>query len=233
MIDPQLIAVSPAVHARVTGLFGVVMLASGSFAGYVSSRLVERGDIVATSTNFVAFGSLVRWGIVSSLIMMVAFLFYGLLLYGLLKPVNPSHAVIMIALVLAAVPIYMLNQVNLLATLLAATSQRHEQVELFLELHRFGSLVAGLFFGLWLFPLGLLVFRSTFFPRVLGILLMVGSPGYLVLFVEAFLVPSSERTLWTNPFLVLTHVSELAMMLWLLLRGVNARQWERRGLGPS
>ena len=59
---------------------------------------------------------------------------------------------------------------------------------------------------------------------------MFGSLGYLVLFVQAFLFPGSERTLWTNPFLVVTHVSEGALMLWLLIRGLNVDQWEKRAL---
>jgi hypothetical protein len=93
-----------------------------------------------------------------------------------------------------------------------------------------GNLIAGIFFGPWLFPLGFLVFKSGFFPRLLGILPMVGSPGYPTLFVEAFFFPGTERTLWTNPFLVVTHVEELAMMLWLLILGLNVDQWENRAL---
>jgi hypothetical protein len=120
----------------------------------------------------------------------------------------------------------MLNQVNQFAALLAASDGLREQVKLFLELQRFGSQVAGIFFGLWLIPLGLLVLRSSFLPRFLGILLLFGSPGYLVLFAQAFLFPGSEGTLWTNPFLVVTHVSELALLFWLLVRGVNAARWE-------
>ena len=57
---------------------------------------------------------------------------------------------------------------------------------------------------------------------------MFGSLGYLVLFVQAFLLPGSERTLWGNPLLVVTHVSELALLLWLLIKGVNVDQWEKR-----
>ena len=136
----------------------------------------------------------------------------------------------MVALVLVAVPIYMLNQVNQYAVLQSALSQQNEQVKLFLDLARFGSLVAAIFFGLWLFPLGLLVFKSGFLPRPLGILLMCGSPGYVILFVQAFLFPGSERTLWSNPFLILTHIAELALMLWLLIRGLNVDVWRRRTL---
>ena len=121
----------------------------------------------------------------------------------------------------------MLNQVNLFAALLSASDQLHEQVKLYLEFQRFGSLVASIFFGLWLFPLGLLVFKSGFLPRAIGILLMIGSLGYLVLFVQGFLFPGSERTLWTNPFLVVTHLSELALWLWLLIKGVDVEKWEK------
>jgi hypothetical protein len=169
----------------------------------------------------------------SSLIMMVAFLLYALLLYRLLGPVNKSHATAMVAFVVASVPLYMLNQVNQVAALLLAPDQRYEQVKLFLDLHRAGNLIAGIFFGLWLFPLGLLVFKSGFFPRIIGVLLMLGSPGYLVLFAQAFFFPGSERTLWTNPLLMVTHASELAMMLWLLIKGLNLDQWERSALESS
>lgn len=221
---------SPLFHARVTGFLGVVMLASGSFAGSVGSRLIVRGDVVATSNNITASESLFRLGIVSSLIMMIAFLIYALLLYQLLRPVQKTNAMIMVGLVVASIPIYMFNQVNQFAALLLASDGLYEQVKLFLDLQRFGTLIAAIFFGLWLFPLGLLVFRSGFLPKFLGVLLMLGTLGYLVLFVQAFLFPGSEATLWTNPLLVVTHASELAMMLWLLIRGVNVEQWERRSL---
>jgi hypothetical protein len=223
----ELIGASPVAHARITGLVGIVPLVSGSFAASVASRLVVRGDAVTTSRNLVASESLFRLGLLGTLIMMIAFLFYALLLYRLLRRVNSSHAKIMVGLVVVSVPIYMLNQVNQYAALLEASSQRYEQVQLFLDLHRLGNLIAGIFFGLWLFPFGLLVYRSGFFPRFLGILLMLGSPGYVILFVQAFVFPGSEGTLWTNPLLVVTHVSEAAMLLWLLFRGLNVDAWDR------
>jgi hypothetical protein len=226
--NPDLIGGSPLVHARVSGLVGLVVLGSGSFAGIVAGRLILRGDVAGTSRNILASESLYRLGIVASLGMMIAWLFYALLLHRLLRRVHRWHAMTMLLLVVAAVPIYMLAQANLVGALLAAAGQQPEQVKLFLELHRFGSLVAAVFFGLWLFPLGLLVFNSGFLPRFLGLLLMAGTLGYLVLFVQAFLFPGFERTPWTNPFLALTHASELALLLWLLAKGVNVERWEQR-----
>ena len=219
---------SPLVHARITGLVGVVTLVSGTFAGSVASKLIVRGDAAATSRNLVASEPLFRLGILGSLVMMIAWLFYALLLYQLLQPVHKAHAMTMLALVLASVPLYMLNQVNLFAALPLASEQLHGQVKLYLDLHRLGNIIASLFFGLWLIPFGLLVFRSGFFPRVLGILLMVGSLGYLVLFIQTLLFPGTKTTLWSSPLLVVTHASELAMMLWLLSRGLNRDRWRSR-----
>lgn len=231
--NAELIGASPIIHARVAGVVGAVVLASGSFAGFVGSSLIVSNDAAATSTNIVASEVLFRFGIVGSLVMMIAWLFYALLLYRLLRSVDKNHAMAMVALVLASVPIYMLNEVNLFATLPLASRHLFEQVELFLDVYRFGNSIAAIFFGLWLFPLGLLVFKSGFLPRFLGILLMFGTLGYLVLFVQAFFFPGSERTLWSNPLLIITHVSELALLLWLLIMGVNADEWEKSILTPA
>lgn len=219
---------SPVGLARIAGLVGTAVLASGSLAGFLASKLVVRDDVVATATNMVESEGLLRLGIVASLVMMIASLLYALLLYRLLRPVDRHRAALMLGLLAVSVPVYMLNQVNHYAAFLSASDGLYDRVELFLDLHRFGNLVAAIFFGLWLLPLGLLVFRSGFLPRILGALLMVGSLGYLVLFVQAFFFPGSERTLWSNPFLVVTHLSELALMLWLLIRGVDAERWRER-----
>lgn len=223
----ELIGASPRVHARTTGVVGLVLLASGSFGAFVASRVLVRDDLAATAANIVESETLYRLGISSGLVMMVAWTFYALLLYRLLRRVDRSLARTMLALVLTAVPIYMLNQVNAFAALLYASDAEYDQVKRFLELHRFGDLVAGIFFGLWLLPLGWLVLKSGFIPKVLGILLMFGSLGYLVRFVQAFFFPGSEGTLWSNPLLVVTHLSELALLLWLLVRGVSVEESAR------
>lgn len=227
----ELIGESPLLHARIAGLLSLLVLATGSFAGFVASRLIVPDDVGATVGRLVAAESLFRFGIAGSLVMMVAWLFYALLLHRLLRPVDASAARTMLLLVLAAVPLYMLNQANQLGVLLSARDQLHEQAAMFLELHRFGSLVASIFFGLWLFPLGFLVLRSGFLPRILGIALLVGGPGYLILFAQGLLLPGSEPTLWTNPFLVITHLAELALLLWLLVKGVNVERWDERARG--
>lgn len=219
---------SPLVLARLAGLIGIIVLASGSFSNYAGSRIIVRGDTATTSANILASESFFRLGIVSGLLMILFWMFYALLLYKLLKPVDKGHAMLMLVLVLVCVPVFMLNQVNLYAALPLAADHMQAQMTFYLDLHRHGNVIAAIFFGLWLFPLGLLVFRSGYLPRVLGILLMIGCFGYLVLFIQVFLFPGTEATLWTNPLLVVTHISELSLMLWLLIKGVNLKLWERR-----
>lgn len=224
---------SPVARARVAGLVGVATLAAGTFAGVVHRDLVVAGDAAATASNLVASETLFRLGLAGGLVMMVVFVVYVLLLYRLLERVDRTWAMAMAALALASVPLYMLNQVNAVGALLSASGGAVERVELFLELHRAGNLVASIFFGLWLFPLGLLVYRSGFLPRALGVLLMAGSPGYVVAFARGFLAPGTEGGLWSDPLLAVTHLSEAALMLWLLVRGLNADAWRERAAGRA
>ena len=219
---------SPETHARVAAVFGLVMLVGGTFANWASTRLLVRDDLATTASNLVANESLLRYSILGSLAMMVAWVFYALFLYRLLRPVDGRPALTMLALVVTSVPIYMLNQTNLFAALPLAKAGQLEQLGVSLEIFRFGNSVATIFFALWLLPLGVLVLRSTFLPKVLGVLLLLGTPGYLIHFAQALLFPSAAPSLWGNPFLVVTHLSELALLLWLLVRGVHPGRWAER-----
>lgn len=227
MKHATLIGAAPLAHARLTGIVGVAVLASGSFAGYVASRLLVQDDMAATLANVAGSAALFRLGIAGSLAMMVAFLVYALLLHRLLQPAGRGLATAMLSLAAVSVPVYMLNQASLYALLPLARDALHAEAGRALELYRFGNAVGAIFFGLWLIPLGLLVFRCGYLPRAIGVLLTVGSLGYLVLFVQAFFFPGLARGLWSNPLLLVTHASELALMLWLLVRGVNTAAWER------
>jgi hypothetical protein len=98
-------------------------------------------------------------------------------------------------------------------------------VSLFLDLYEHGFLISHIFFGLWLFPMGYLVFKSGFLPKFLGILLIIAGFGYLADFILFFLFPGVGVTV--SEF---TFVGEVLLLLWLLLRGVNVKQWEKRAL---
>jgi len=227
---------SPLTRARIAGF---VYLGLGLFAPfaliYVPATLIVRGDAAATSNNIIASEALFRLGIVSSLLKEIVYLFVVLALYQLLKPVNKSIAVLMVIFVLVAVPIAMLNEVNQLAVLLLlsgadylkvfTTDQLHAVGLLFLNLHGRGLLIAQIFWGLWLLPMGYLVFKSGFLPRVLGFLLMIGCLGYVIQRFAVFLLPNYNLNI-----IFFTSWGELLFPLWLVIKGVNVEVWEKRAL---
>jgi len=224
------------VHPSITGtarLAGGLYLAMMPFAAlgvlYVPSVLVVPGDPAATARNILASETLFRSGTVSHLIGQTIFIFLVLALYRLLSPVNKDHARLMAVLALLGVPIAFLNEVNHLAALqllrgpdyLGAftTDQLQAQAMLFLDHRRLGLLIAQVFWGLWLMPLGYLVFTSGMLPRVLGVLLIVAGCGYLVDCGTHLLIPGIDTTVTQ-----FTFVGEVLFPLWLLIKGVNVER---------
>lgn len=219
--------------ARVAGLLYLLMVPLGIFGIlYVPSALIVSGDAATTAKNIVASEGLFRLSIVSALLVEIINILVALVLYRLLKPVNKNQAFAMVIFVLASVPIAMLNQLNNFAVLLLLrgadrftafeTNQLHAQMMLFLDLHKNGEFIAQIFWGLWLFPLGYLVFKSGFLPRILGAILMIGCFGYLIDSFAFFLFPDSDVFVSQ-----LTAIGEILLPLWLLVKGVNVQQWER------
>jgi hypothetical protein len=175
---------------------------------------------------------LFRLGIVSNLVGQVCFVFLGLAFYDLFKSTDKSRARTLLALVTASVPIAFLSMLNKLAPLVLLKdpgflkafepAQLQALAMLFLELHKYGSLLAGIFWGLWLFPLGLLVFESGYFPRFLGVLLFAGFAGYLGESLAAFLFPSAGKVV-SPIFNMLMIIGEVPFMLWLIIFGARER----------
>jgi uncharacterized protein (DUF486 family) len=229
---------SPLYRARVAGFLYLTLLPLGMFGLYVSSILIVPGDAATTAYRIMASESLFRLSIVSALLVQIANVFVVLALYRLLKPVNREMALLMVILLLLGVPIAMLNELNHFAVLLLLSganyltpftaSQLQALVPLFLALHKLGVSIAGIFWGLWLFPMGYLVLKSGFLPRILGILLIIGCFGYLIDSFAAFLLPNSEVNV-----AILTFWGEVLLPLWLVIKGVNLEQWNKRALEPA
>src|SRR5579871_232621 len=208
--------------ASVFGVFGLL---------YVPSKLIVHGDAAATARNIAASETLFRLGIAGNLIGQALFILVALALYDLLKPVNQRHAIAMLTLILVATPIALLNELNAIAALLLVRGadflslvdkpQRDALAMLFLRLHGHGFDIAGIFWGLWLFPLGLLVYRSGFLPRILGVGLMLNCFAYPINSFTALVLPQYERMVsrWTSPL----QFCELAFMLWLLIMGARQK----------
>jgi hypothetical protein len=219
--------------ARAAGLLYLGLVPLGFFGIYVTSRLVVPGDAAITAQNIVASASLFRLGIVSALLVQIVNVVVVLALYRLLKPVSRDVALLMVVFLLLGVPIAMLNELNSFAVLLLLSGadylkpftagQVQALVPLFLGLHQLGISIAGIFWGLWLFPMGYLVYKSGFLPRILGVLLIIGCFGYLIDSFAAFLLPGRDVNI-----AVFTFWGEVLLPLWLLVRGVGVEQWEQR-----
>ena len=225
---------NPKKTARVAGLLYLMIAIFGIFSMlYGPESLIVPGDVTATVENIAASESMYRLAFMGDLIGHVIFVFLFLFLYKLLKPVNRNIAVLMVVLVLVGIPIAMLNDLNQIAALLLSSGadysavfsadQSNAQVMFYLDLYESGLRIAYIFWGLWLFPLGYLVFKSGFLPKILGVLLIIAGFGYLFEFVTYFLFPDLEISIR-----MFTFWGEVFFALWLLIKGVNVEQWERR-----
>jgi hypothetical protein len=213
---------------RVAGLLYLLMGLPAPFALiYLPGKLIVHGNATATANNIAASETLVRLGIAGQLISQILFIFVVRALYDLFKGVNQRRASLMLILVLVSVPIALVNEVNSIAALLLARGadfvsalekpQRDVLAMLFLNLHGGGIAVAQIFWGLWLFPLGLLVYRSGFIPRILGVLLIVNGFVYPVLSFTYFLMPQYRPAV--ARYVTLPELGELWFILWLLIKG--------------
>lgn len=216
--------------ARVAGAVYLSLVLTAPFSLlYVPGKLIVRGNAAATASNILTHEMLFRLCIVSELLSSVIFICLGLALYRLLSGVNKTWAGAMVALVLVSAAVGFLNVLNYVAALtlihgtefLAAfeTPQRYALGMLFLRLHGQGEMMNEIFWGLWLFPFGLLVFRSGFLPRFLGVWLMLACFVWVALSLTALLFPPYYEAAFKMAQPVL--FAELAIMLWLLIKGAK------------
>jgi hypothetical protein len=217
---------------RFAGLLYVLVSIPGAFALiYVPSKLIVQGNATATANNIAASETLFRAGIAAELISQILFMWVALALYDLLKGVNQRRASLMLTLIVVSIPIALLNELNAIAALILVRgadflsifekTQRDALAMLFLNLHSRGFGIAAIFWGLWLLPLGLLVYRSGFLPRILGVLLMANCFSYVVTSFTSLLLPQYGKIVnrWTMPL----QFGELLFMFWLLIKGANPK----------
>ena len=216
--------------ARVAGLLYVLACIPAPFRLiYVPRTLIVPGNATATASKILASESMFRLGMAGELITAIAFLFAVLALYRLLQSVNKRHASLMVTLFAISIPISCLNVLNEIAALILLRGadflsvfprpQLDALAMVFLRLHGFGFVVAAIFWGLWLFPFGLLVYRSGFLPRILGVLLMINCFAYVIPSFTALLLPQYRdvATRIALPFLL----GEAAIVLWFLIKGAK------------
>ena len=220
-------------NARVAGLLYLTLMTAPLRLIYIQDKLIVSGNAAATATNIATHQTIFRLGMLSDLFTATMAIFLTLALYRLFKVVDQGLAVIMVILgSLVSAPIYFVNTINDAAALLLVRGadflavfdkpQRETLAMLFLRLHNHGVLVNQVFWGLWLLPFGLLVYRSRFIPRVLGVWLILNGFAYVVLSVTGIMWPPYLAKVWSAALPVM--FGELAIMLWLIVIGAKERQ---------
>jgi hypothetical protein len=216
--------------ARIAGAIYLSMVFTAPFCLiYVPSKLIVRGNAAATADNILAHETMFRLSIFGDLIGQVIFVCLAIALYRLLSSVNKTWAALMVAFVLVSAAVGFFNTLNNIAALILFRGsefltvfdkpQRDALGMLFIRLHTQGIFIDEIFWGLWLFPFGLLVFRSGFMPRFIGVWLMINCFGYVALSSIALFFPDYYQAAFR--YLQPVLFGELVVMLWLLIKGAK------------
>ena len=225
--------ISPRLKARITGVFYLLTILTGIFAqGFVSERLVVQGDAAATATNILAHKGLFQLGFAVFMIEMACNIVITALFYDLLKPVSRSVSLVAAFLGLAGCVIKTLSRLFFIAPLFILGGAHYlsvfsaEQLQalalLFLKVNDHGAAIALVFFGFYALLQGYLIIRSTFLPRTLGMLSVLGGVGWL-----SFLYPPLGYRLF--PYIAAFGIlGAVSLILWLLVFGLNEQRWKEQ-----
>ena len=231
---------SPRAMARFAGLLYLLIAVCGGFSFfYVRTTIIVPGDATATVSKLMASEWLFRLGIVGDAVVFLSEIVLIAILYALLKPVSKTLSLAAALARLAMVVMQGMNLLNYFFVLLLVSGagyltvfepdQLHALVLLFLNAYEYVALIWGTFFGLHTLLLGYLVYKSGYFPRILGVLLVLASFGYLIDSFGNVLLPQYDE-LYASTVVLLAIVGELSLTFWLLIKGVNVEQWKKRAL---
>ena len=229
--------------ARLAGLLYVVMGLPGAFFLQVVPRLlVVRGDAAATAEHMLSSEPLFRIGLAAELVSNLVFILTPLVLYQLFKPVDGRKAALMVIFVLVSIPISLVIVVFETAAYTVLTGpdylsvftsgQREALALLLVGLHSRALDIAAIFWGLWLVPLGLLVYESGFAPRVIGGLLVIAGAAYVLAAFTALLVPQ-YGSLVANLAAVPEGLGEISFVIWLFAGRTRAMTVASPAVAPS
>ena len=234
VMTERIVETSPRFKARIAGVFYLLTIVARMFVEiFVRNRLVVSDDAAATATNIMAHEPLFRWGFAGDIISFASYIALTALLYELFKPVNRSLSLVaaffsLVASVVQAIsslfhlaPLFLLGGAPYLRVF--TVDQLQALALVFLRLRAAAYHNIGLvFFGLYLLLVGILMLKSTFLPRILGVLMALAGLSYVL-----FLSPPLVRSL--QPYiLVFPGIGQISLCLWLMVFGVNAQRWKEQ-----
>jgi len=214
--------------ARIAGALYFLYIIATAFANAFRTKLIDMDDALTTSTNIQASAELFKIGFLSDILAGLLFLLAAWALYVLLKSVHRDIALLFLLLNAAGVVVQCLNMLNLYSAFLLSSGAEFmkalqpEQIPAlamhFITLHEAGFMIAQFFFSAWVFPLGYVVYKSGFLPRILGTILMIECFGWLLYPMQYFLFPSTVVVYFSS---AIGFIGEFSLTLWLLIMGVK------------
>ncbi len=235
-VSERISEASPQFKARMAGVFYLLTILTGTFSLFGGGNLIVSGDAAATASNILANELLFRLSLVSNLIAGACYIVVTVLLYGLLKPVSRTLAMMAAFFSLAGCSAGALVGLFHLAPLTVlgdaySTVFGVEQVQslayLSLRLEGIGHHLSMVFFGFYCLLTGYLIFKSTFMPKVVGALMMFAGVGWLTNSFANFLAPAFARSL--VPYIIAPGgIGEVTLCAWLLVKGVNVQRWKEQ-----
>jgi hypothetical protein len=215
--------------ARLAGLLYLIWIITGLYAMYyVPSQINMRGDAATAAQDILSNEFLFRMGIMNDLASSTIWVFMVLVLYRLFKSVDERQAKLLVALVIVQIPaVFIMSAFNIASLMIFKgeilktfeLSQRQDLAMLFLRMNDYGVSTLVVFWGLWLFPLAILVYKSRFLPRFLGVWLIINGFALLVLGFTGLLLPQYKDLGFKIAFPAM--LGELAFMLWILIMGAK------------
>ena len=224
---------SPRLKARIAGACWLLCIVAGMVGFIAGGPLIVANDAAATATNILANESLFRFGFAANLISGLSYVGVTVFMYYVLKPVSRSLSLLAaffglagvaiggVAWVSNLVPLTLLHGDQYLTALTASQLQALSLAALKLQTHVF--FIGMVFFGIQCISIGYLVARSSFLPRILGVLLGLGGTCYVIASFANFLLPLGARLM---PFVVpVALIGEGSLTVWLLIKGLNEQRW--------
>lgn len=216
--------------ANIAGFLYLLLIITGVYSLiFVSSKIIVIGESVSTSQNILSNEFLFRTSIINNIFSNTIWLFLGLALYSLFEQVNKNLSKLMFAMVIVQIPTaFIMSAFNITSLMIFKgeiletfqLSQKLDLAMLFLKINNYGTLSLEMYWGLWLIPFGLLVYKSGFIPRIYGVLLLIAGIAYMV-DSSLFILFPDYRDFVNLPILLLVAIGEISITLWLLIKGVK------------